>query len=242
MKPPFCFKTRSLFFVLLALAAGSRAVSAADQPVKLPDSGYIAQSRAAFPDFPPPPLPESGQGKSDVAEVLAWQARRTAEDCARLKAETYTSYGVMYGALSPFPAPLPEKAAAFFRRVRADLDYSVGILKLRHKRPRPFSRGRQFRPCHKKTDGYSYPSGNAVNAFVYALILSDLEPLKRDAFLSRAREIALNRVIAGVHYPSDIAAGEKLAGEIYGILRKERSFTEDLDLLRAELSSAGRPQ
>ena len=40
-----------------------------------------------------------------------------------------------------------------------------------------------------------------------AILLAQIVPEKRDALFARGREYGENRVIDGVHYPSDIEAG-----------------------------------
>jgi PAP2 superfamily len=57
----------------------------------------------------------------------------------------------------------------------------------------------------------SFPSGHAAQSTLIAEILSLLCPSRREAFLADAARIAKNREVAGLHYPSDIAAGAELA-------------------------------
>lgn len=70
----------------------------------------------------------------------------------------------------------------------------------------------------------SYPSGHATQAFVCALmwcavlsrvndVNSKLAPVMAD-LVHQANRVAVNREIAGVHYPSDTAAGFELAQKI----------------------------
>jgi len=74
--------------------------------------------------------------------------------------------------------------------------------------------------------------GTAVVDRVFALILADLAPGRREEFLSRADRAALNRGISGGHYPSDIAAGKKVEDGIYQEFRKSSAFRRDLDYFR----------
>jgi acid phosphatase (class A) len=45
---------------------------------------------------------------------------------------------------------------------------------------------------------------------ILARVLSRIYPDRAAAFMQRADEIAKNRVLGGVHHPSDIEAGKKL--------------------------------
>ena len=57
----------------------------------------------------------------------------------------------------------------------------------------------------------SYPSGHTTAAFGAAMVLAHLMPDRRDEFMGMAREASWARVYAGVHFPSDVLAGAKLA-------------------------------
>jgi acid phosphatase (class A) len=80
--------------------------------------------------------------------------------------------------------------------------------------------------------GFSYPSGHAAYSRLFALILSELQPERKSEFMARADQAALNRVIGGVHYPTDIEAGKKLAEDIFADLRKNPDFRRDLEILK----------
>lgn len=73
--------------------------------------------------------------------------------------------------------------------------------------------GRQ-RPCRQGVhpavpcpEGGSFPSDQAAAAFAAAEILGWFEPRLRVWFVGGAALVAISRVAAGVHYPSDVAAG-----------------------------------
>ena len=62
---------------------------------------------------------------------------------------------------------------------------------------------------------YSFPSAHAGMSWKIALELSKKYPHLRDALETIARKISLSRVHAGVHYPSDIKAGEMIAKALW---------------------------
>lgn len=105
-----------------------------------------------------------------------------------------------------------------------DLKHDTGTillrLKLKYNRPRPDAlldyHGIEVTPEDlpmAKTP--SYPSGHACQAKLIARILSKKYPEYKKKWHSLADEIANNRIIAGVHFPSDSKAGELLADELY---------------------------
>jgi hypothetical protein len=64
----------------------------------------------------------------------------------------------------------------------------------------------------------SYPSGHTTAAFAAALVLSHLMPDRRAEFMGLAREASWARVYSGVHFPSDVLAGAKLATTVASYL------------------------
>ena len=87
-------------------------------------------------------------------------------------------------------------------------------------------------PADDSKEGLSYPSGHATISRIEALVLADLVPARRAELLARADEIALSRVIGGVHHPSDIEAGKRLAETLYAVYRKSPAFRRELETLR----------
>lgn len=223
--------------LLLALVFALGACGGAPSVVKQTLTGqggvyYLDPTHGQFPLFPPPPLPDSDTDQTDLKVLRAWQQKRTTAECARARAEARGNFESLLGNVSPFHRPLSPEVASFFKHVHADLDYAVGAVKERYQRPRPFLRGFGIEPCIYIIGGYSYPSGHAANARLFALILSDLVPERRAEFIARADEAALDRVIGGVHYPSDIEAGKRLAEEIYAELMEIKAFKRDEEALR----------
>ena len=70
-------------------------------------------------------------------------------------------------------------------------------------------------------------------------VLADLVPAKRAAIFARADAFAANRVIIGVHYPSDVAAGAVAGTLIAQGLAANAAFRDDLERARQELRAAG---
>lgn len=60
----------------------------------------------------------------------------------------------------------------------------------------------------------SYPSGHTTAAVAAALVLSHLMPHRAKEFMDIAMQASWARVYGGVHFPSDVATGAKLATTI----------------------------
>lgn len=83
------------------------------------------------------------------------------------------------------------------------------LLKNTIKRPRP-KNIEGLNALIKPSDTFSFPSGHTAGAFVYATIASFFVPWVAPLAFFIAISIGLSRVLLGVHYPSDIAAGALL--------------------------------
>jgi hypothetical protein len=84
--------------------------------------------------------------------------------------------------------------------------------------PRPVDYSAQIMPMIQTPGHSTFPAGHAVESFMFATVLAELtagrakqlygsdRPL-RDKLMWLAARISINRVVAGVHFPVDIAAG-----------------------------------
>jgi undecaprenyl-diphosphatase len=84
-------------------------------------------------------------------------------------------------------------------------------IRLLYKRPRPFVT-HQLHPLVSQNQ-WSFPSGHAVFFFALAQAVYFFSPLWGVSFFALSVVVAISRVAAGVHYPSDV-----LAGALTGVL------------------------
>lgn len=66
-------------------------------------------------------------------------------------------------------------------------------------------------------------------------MLAELFPDNRDALLATAREFGYHRLVASVHYPSDVYAGRVLGLAIAQALLRDTRFRAELSAVKAEL-------
>jgi acid phosphatase (class A) len=84
---------------------------------------------------------------------------------------------------------------------------------------------------------FSYPSGHATRGTLLARILAELAPERREALLRVGHQIGYDRVVGGVHYPSDVLAGDRLGDAVADALLADPDFRRQLeDVRRAEWS------
>lgn len=181
-----------------------------------------------------PPAADSPEQTADMNQVLAYQARRTKADCTRAKYEEVVSVSRFFGPkYGPLTQDEVDNWSAFLTEVGNDADYFVIAMKKYWGRDRPFVTDSRVTPCIDVDDSKSYPSGHSTISRTIANVLSLIDPSRKKAFLDRANQIALDRVIGGVHYPTDIAAGKSLGDQVFAKLQESSDFQSALSQLKA---------
>jgi acid phosphatase (class A) len=104
-------------------------------------------------------------------------------------------------------------------------------------RTRPWLTDNRVQLLTKKITRPSYPSGHTNTNHVWAHVLSELFPAKRKALFDKAYSIGMNRMKGGVHYPSDIEGGKRLAAMIFEKMKANPQFQAELAAARAELKA-----
>jgi acid phosphatase (class A) len=193
---------------------------------------YITADQQAMPDFPAPPEPGSARDSKDLRAVFDWQHKRTPQQCEKANSAAHADFDNFFGDISPFPVPLPEEATAILKRIKTETDGVAADVKDKFKRLRPFLRDPALDPCLGRIGGLAYPSGHATISRLMALMLADLVPGRRGEYVKRADEVALDRVIGGVHHPADIEAGKELADRLYARYKTSKAFMADMKTLR----------
>jgi membrane-associated phospholipid phosphatase len=79
---------------------------------------------------------------------------------------------------------------------------------------RPFQLDPQFRPAFATPNHPSYPAAHACYSNAAATLLGGLFPRDAAALAPLAREAGESRIWAGIHYPSDVAAGRRLGEQV----------------------------
>ena len=81
---------------------------------------------------------------------------------------------------------------------------------------------------------WSYPSGHSARGWMFALVLCSVAPERAEAIAVRANAFAMNRVICGHHWKSDIDAGKALATVLFAAISGTQEYQEQLQKARAE--------
>lgn len=186
--------------------------------------------------LPPPPPRDSGEQAADLGEVRSVHLSHPAEDeAAALFEDTNLTLVNFAPVIAVFSQPdrLP-KTKSFFRQIFRDSAQSVSVGKNYWKRDRPFITDPSLLQG-APTPGFSYPSGHSTIGTVYALVLAEMFPDKREAILAIGRNIGWHRVMLAKHYPTDVMAGRVLAQAIVRELNTNPDFQRDLEAAKAEI-------
>ncbi|MEJ1961322.1 MAG: phosphatase PAP2 family protein [Gammaproteobacteria bacterium] len=133
---------------------------------------------------------------------------------------------------------------ALLNRAIRDVSATTFAAKGQFSRPRPFQRMQLERVCDEAappkaeahpTSGSSYPSGHSAYGWAVAMILARVARDRAPALMTRAAEYAESRLVCGVHFPSDIYAGQTVAAAVVSRLDASPEFRSDLDRARAEI-------
>lgn len=226
----------------LLMAAGvSGCASAPERALNLVSPYFDAKTLDLSRVLPPPPTDESETTRSEIALMLQIQRERTPEETARARADaSYSVFGFADALGNPeaFNAKSLPKTNALFRKVTYEEGAVVQAGKRGFKRPRPFVLEPRIEPIVKKPTNDSYPSGHAMWSRVVGLLLADMLPELSDRIMARADDYASHRVVAGVHYPSDVEAGKHAGTALAAFLFASPSFQPDYAEARQELRNA----
>lgn len=207
------------------------AATIASAPVSNPHYYYLDPAQLDLSVLlPPPPDAASPAERSDEEQVAAAVAARSPAQL--FEAEEASKRSVFFFAASVGPGFTAKQlpvTARFFLHVRSDVGNLITAAKIYWNRPRPSGA--------QKRRG-SYPSGHAAFAASSAILLSQLLPEKRDAIFSQARTFAENRILLGLHYPSDVASGWTAGTLAAYVMMHDRAFERDFAAAKAELLRA----
>lgn len=88
------------------------------------------------------------------------------------------------------------------------------VIKPRAVRERPYITHSVITCASAPLDRYSFPSGHTLHAVSFTIVMAHYFPEWAPLLVAFTILIALSRVVLGLHYPSDVAAGAVLGGGV----------------------------
>ena len=230
-----------LYVLLIALTVATQ--------VRASDASMGAETKAA-PYFDPatvnlkiimadPPANGSAATLREIKLILEMQQIRTPEQVARIQREVHLNVDLFDTVFGPwFKTDSLPATAHLFERVNATEHPIIELGKKFWHRPRPPLQDSRVHPPIDLPKNDSYPSGHSTVGTLDALILAQLAPDLEGVLLERGDQIGQDRIIAGVHFPSDVGAGKMLGYALFFKLMVMPEFTADLDKAKAEIAAA----
>lgn len=243
---------------LLALSLASLAVAPACASTSEPVSqraaaasnpGYLSEARRAELAATVPPAPAEGSAEH-AADIAASERLRRLEDSDRWLLAT------RHAEVRPAVATAHFDCALGFRVEAAESPRLIGLLagvlhdaneaaeaaKARAHRPRPVATDPERRSCQVVSAAgrasASYPSGSASVGAAYGAVMAALVPERAEALREIGHQIAVSRMVCGMHYPADVAEGERLGLTVFEALSATPAFATDAEAARAEIEAA----
>lgn len=214
------------------------ALAFAKDKVKNPHWLSESDVAAIVAQIPAPPAAGSDAEKTDLQEEVEAEKTRTPERIAEAKLDANYSVTLFTNIVGPKLTPQNDPVTFhFFDELNKQIAEVVGAAKDHFKRLRPYLGHPDLIHPLFQANGYSYPSGHAMHAFAFAVVLGEIFPDRKAAFMDRAQKIAASRVDAGVHYTSDIREGGVVGDEIAKELLAKPAFQQELQAAEAEVAA-----
>jgi membrane-associated phospholipid phosphatase len=161
-----------------------------------------------------PPPPDAAATRSEIAQINALAAQRDAAALDQVRYWDASAPGyrwneiAMSTAVRAFPLGPPlYRMMALLEVAVADATIAAWDAKYTYNRPRPAALDASVKPVIPTPPSPSYPAEHAAVAGAAAAVLAYVMPDFAQFFTDKAQEAAQSRVLAGVHYPSDVSAG-----------------------------------
>jgi acid phosphatase (class A) len=223
----------SSFIALIVVSAGPAALTQA----MAADAYYVSPSEIDLIHIlPPPPPPDTPEGKADLEAVHAAVGARTDASVKHAQDDDERSVFRFADVLGPkFKAENLPLTAQLFQHVYQDGNAATLSAKNFFQRKRPFVVDPGIKIVVNQAPDFSYPSNHSTFGNEVAILLAAMVPEKAAAIFARGSDYAHNRVVAGVHFPTDVEAGHTAASVIDNALLHNPHFRSDFEQAKAEV-------
>ncbi|MGO8780485.1 MAG: phosphatase PAP2 family protein [Rhodomicrobium sp.] len=185
----------------------------------------------------PPPCEACEETKAELAELEALEQSRTPEQAAHAASDTERSLPrFLEGTGIGFDADALQACKRFFKKRHKEEKAAVDAAKDTFCRVRPFlTRGNTLHPVQeaKPDASFSYPSGHATYGATVGFLLAEMMPEKKVALYARINDYAHDRMVAGVHFRSDVEAGKLYGAAIVDALFAKPGFEAEFEEAKA---------
>jgi len=166
----------------------------------------------------PPPADDSPISTAELHELQDLQALRTRQQEEHAGGDHQQSIERFLGEIDIIvpdrPPNKPTVALDFFKCIHDATETAIDEAKFAFNRTRPYKYPNNGLHPLKEIGGDdkpAYPSGHAAYGTVVGLILAEMLPENKAAIIKRIEDYGYSRLVSGVHFRSDVYAGQ-LAG------------------------------
>ncbi|HEY4078963.1 MAG TPA: phosphatase PAP2 family protein [Rhizomicrobium sp.] len=191
--------------------------------------------------LPPPPAADSAATRTELEELHAIAAHSTPEQRAVAAHDAKDEKADMFNAAIGFDLSTMPETFKLLTMVGDEEVDDTKVAKAYFHRNRPYAADPSLQTCTPVKPGKaanSYPSGHSTLAFSMGVVLASVMPEKATAILVRSSEYAEHRLVCGMHYRSDIVAGQQFGTIIALKLMENPTFLAQMAKAKAELRAA----
>ena len=190
-------------------------------------------------EIPPYPANTSDETKAELATLKKYAAEERTPDMIeiiRYENKLVPVYQIFAdkGFYDFKKAPITNSLLA-----SVDRDVSVFLVGVKKdmQRPRPTQLDPTLTTVVAVQPHAAYPSGHAAQSYASALVLGMVDPKNAEKYKQIALDVAHHREVAGVHFPSDSAAGRMLAEQVVTALFEKPAIQKRLELAKKEFET-----
>jgi acid phosphatase (class A) len=190
--------------------------------------------------MPPPPAKGSPAEAADMQAVLDAQAHASDTRKAQALTDSKENIHVVFNSVlgDTFATANLPKTTKLFERIGDSESATLDAAKPVFARQRPWIANPAVKAYATPSKSPSYPSGHTTRVTIDAIVMAKMIPEKQREIWTRANDYAESRVIGGMHYPTDIQAGERSGTVIAAAMFEQPDFKADLEAAKTELRTA----
>jgi len=189
-----------------------------------------------------PPAQNSPEAKAEFEQVQQIALNRTPErEKEAIADQRLALVNFLNGMETGYVDNTHREVRLLFREAQVELSILLKSVHRLTNRTRPFQLWAKVRvkPCPgARPEGTSFPSAHAATAALYAELLKAAIPEMGPKLEERVKSYDESRLVCGFHFPSDIAAGDKVGRAVAKALLAERAFKSRFDETLPEIKRA----
>jgi acid phosphatase (class A) len=190
----------------------------------------------------PPACDNCDETRGELGELLALQQSRTPQQAEHAEKDHKKS---IRRFLSEIGIEVREEqlglADPLFQCVAKVVYSTINDAKMNFKWTRPYmvpNNGLDALQTIHPDDAYSYPSGHAAYGMAVGLLLGDMLPERAEDIYKRIEDYGFSRMVAGLHFRSDIYAGQLVGAAVVTSLYQNKEFRPVFEGAEADLRRA----